>query len=66
MVNSIQLADIPVDGLFLNAEAGFETTDFRSIVMQMKHLTILIKIKEMETYMKAKLFLRNYFIKQVL
>ena len=30
MINSIQLADIPVDGLFLNADAGFDTTDFRS------------------------------------
>jgi len=30
MINSIQLADIPVDGLFLNADAGFETNDFLS------------------------------------
>jgi len=30
MINSIHLADIPVDGLFLNADAGFDTTDFRS------------------------------------
>ena len=30
MIHSIQLADIPVDGLFLNADAGFDTTDFRS------------------------------------
>ena len=29
MINSIRLADIPTDGLFLNADAGFDTSDFR-------------------------------------
>ena len=30
MIHSIQLAEILIDGLFLNADAGFDTTDFRS------------------------------------
>jgi len=30
MIHFVQLAEIPVDGLFLNADAGFDTTDFRS------------------------------------
>lgn len=30
MIHSIQLAEIPINGLFLNADAGFDTTDFRS------------------------------------
>jgi len=30
MIRSIQLADIPVEGLFLNADSGFDTADFRS------------------------------------
>lgn len=30
MIHSVQLADIPVKGLFLNADSGFDTSDFRS------------------------------------
>ncbi len=30
MIKSVQLADIPVEGLFLNADSGFDTKDFRS------------------------------------
>ncbi len=30
MIHSIQLAGIPINGLFLNADSGFDTTDFRS------------------------------------
>jgi len=30
MICSVQLADIPVKGLFLNADSGFDTSDFRS------------------------------------
>ena len=30
MIHSIQLAEILIDGLFLNADAGFDTTNFRS------------------------------------
>ena len=29
MVSDIKLSDIRTDGLFLNADAGFDTTDFR-------------------------------------
>ena len=30
MVHSLQLSDIPVNGLFLNADAGFDVSEFRS------------------------------------
>lgn len=30
MIQSVQLANIPVKGLFLNADSGFDTSDFRS------------------------------------
>lgn len=34
MLDKLQLSDIPVDGLFLNADAGFDTEDFRTYCFQ--------------------------------
>ncbi len=34
MLDKLQLSSIPVDGLFLNADAGFDTEDFRTYCFQ--------------------------------
>lgn len=34
MLDVLQLASIPIDGLFLNADAGFDTEDFRTYCFQ--------------------------------
>ena len=34
MIKSVQLADIPVQGLFLNADSGFDTAEFRTYCFQ--------------------------------
>jgi hypothetical protein len=31
MIHFVQLAEIPVDGLFLNADAGFDTTGSKTL-----------------------------------
>ena len=34
MLDKLQLSSIPIDGLFLNADAGFDTEDFRTYCIQ--------------------------------
>ncbi len=34
MINTVQLATIPVQGLFLNADSGFDTAEFRTYCFQ--------------------------------
>jgi hypothetical protein len=60
MLDKLQLSSIPLDGLFLNADAGFDTEDFRTFCFKMKLSGILTRTNA--TALRMSIFFMSFYI----
>jgi transposase len=61
VTGTLEQANIPVDGLFLNADAGFDSKEFRLCCEKKEINEMFVSIKETEMQIEMNI-LTNYFI----